>query len=261
MDSWARADPETTISRSFANLFSILQLPPPPDNTNTTTTKQPTSLIPAEVEISGPSFHSLQKMDVSQFELSKEHTFEWACKLLEDYGPSPQARYDDFWDPIKMNHRVPRRIFSECDARMYFKTCVLEPALSAAIFLHAQHESLTASQSGGYPRYKWDVRDVRSDRSECAMMLTCFETCDEPVIIAEGRASSVCSSGDTADVIEKLPDWFEELGGVIPMGTPGSSLATGTADSVNIYDTSWKQRLQAFFFEVCILERLRFKLS
>jgi hypothetical protein len=41
----------------------------------------------------------------------------------------------------------------------------------------------------------------------------------------------VYSSSDTLNVIEKLPDWFEEVGDVILMDPPGSSPATRAADS------------------------------
>jgi len=247
MDSWA---PTSTSIQSFAHLFSDVRLPSPPDKTDATTTKQPSYV---EVEISGRSFHSLQRMDVSRLEISKEHTLEWACILLEEYGPYPQPGYEEFWVPTRVNHRAPGKIFSGNDVREYFQVSVLEPALSAAIFLHAEHVSLTASQSGGYPRYKWDVRSQSvSTRSGCAMLQIHFETCNEPIIIAEGRTSRACSIGDTADVIGKIPDWFEEVGDVILMDPPGSSPATRPAGSVNIYDAPWKHRLQGFFFQVCI---------
>ena len=83
MESWATASPSI---RSFTSLFSASQYPPPKDCTKTMSTKRPSA---AEVEISGHSFHYLERMQPSHLQISEEHTLKWASTLLDTYGLSP----------------------------------------------------------------------------------------------------------------------------------------------------------------------------
>lgn len=247
MESWATA---SLSIRSFADLFSASRHPPPRDNTEVTSTKQPSA---AEVEISGRSFHYLERMQPSHLQISEEHTLKWASTLLDAYGPSPQLGYEEYWDPARIDRRGPDIIISEKDTCSYFKISVLEPALTAAIFLHAQHMRLTAKRAGGYPRYNWAVRDRSiigsSRRAGLSVMLS--RSSNSPAVIADAKTSRTCRGTAADSVITMLSEWFQTLGDIIPMDSPDFPHSIRRIGTINTYDSPWQQKLQYFFFEVC----------
>lgn len=236
MESWA---PNSPSIQSFANHFGAVRLPPPPNQSKNTTTKAPSE----DDIISCRSLNSLEMMQLSRHNISDQHDLAWAYSLLDEYGPSPKHGYEEWWDPVRIERRGPESISSENDTCWYFRISVLEPAVIAAIFLHAQHANLTVEQAGGYPRGNWAVRDTSTIGSSGRPDLTVLYLPDERAFLAEGKTFHVCTGPDPDSALVKLPVFFHEHDGSIPIDF--SKLST------LINHTQWKQKLLYFFIQVC----------
>jgi hypothetical protein len=129
---------------------------PPIDSIQNTATK---ALNLAEIEASGASLIDLRPLTLERLQISKDHDLLWAIQLLETYGPVLDANFAHFWFTQQLVHKTPRIIRSEQDTAMYFTTSLLEPSLTAAIFLHAQHLQLTQEDAQGFPSGNWEIVD------------------------------------------------------------------------------------------------------
>jgi hypothetical protein len=153
MEGWSADGP------SFATLFSRPRLPPPPDHTTHTSTLNPTAL---DISMSGSHFHGFAKLSIDNLQLSNDHTLQWATNLLGQYGPTPLDLNATVWDLRFHRRNIPQRIRSENDTMSYLKISLVDPALTTAIFIRAQHLGLTAEHGSQYPLGNWELFDCSS---------------------------------------------------------------------------------------------------
>jgi hypothetical protein len=256
MDDWCTP---TADAPSFEAAFSRPRLPPPPDCTVTTKTKTPKEL---DINISGSQLQGFGRLSIENLMLSNDRGLAWATGRLRDYGPFPSQRYRQYWDPQMAV--VPRIIRSEEDTTTYLKLVLFEPAVTAAIFIRAQHLGLAAAQGAAYPDGNWELINCSttgagSGRSDHALVR--FSTAPVSqlrfVALMEFKTWHVCqSNGEDVDgqhvpripVIQQLERWLAEKDGYIPMDPP-ESLPRSSHD-FNWYNTAWKKKLQKILFQV-----------
>jgi hypothetical protein len=189
-------------------------------------------------------------MEATSCQISEEHTLQWASTLLGTYGPYPQVSFEEYWDPDRVSRRAPDVIASEDDTCSYFRVSILDPAVTAAIFLHAQHAGLTPEQAGGFPQCNWVIRNTSNIGSSGRPDLTMLDPSKKPSAVAEGKTARVCSCYGIS-VVKELPGWFQENADVIPIHAPGFSPHSPNYDTIYPYAIPWKRKLQYFFFQVC----------
>jgi hypothetical protein len=243
---------------SLATLLSRLRHPPPPDRTTHTSTLNPNDI---DMLASGPHFHGFSKLSIENLRLSDDHTLEWATNRLSEYGPTPLDVTADVWDPVHHGWTIPRDIRSENDTMSYVKISLINPSLTAAIFIRAQHLGLTAADGAQYPFGNWQLIDcsttgrsgrgdygvIRSDRDD-----DCFAA------VFETKTSRVCHSvGEDFNgqyrhpihILQYLPEWLEREGGYIPMDRSGS-LSTRNKGAFDWYTQPWQKKTQKILFQV-----------
>jgi hypothetical protein len=255
MDDWCIA---TVDAPSFETLFSRPRRDPPQDLTNTAQTQDPTVL---DITISGSQFHGFESFSIENLQLSNDRALEWATSRLRLYGPVPAMRFLQCWDP--QNARVPRVILSEKDTTTYLTVSLFEPAITAAIFIRAQHLGLTAVQGAKYPSGSWDLIDCSTigggGRADYALVrfsdVLVFR--HQYVALMEFKTWHVCQSkGKDVDgqhanripVIQHLQDWLEREGGYIPMDPLNSP--PRPSDDFNWYPHAWQRKIQKILFQV-----------
>ncbi|KAG8941662.1 hypothetical protein FRC03_004233 [Tulasnella sp. 419] len=262
MDTWIESPPFSGIL-SFSNLFQAVIPPAPVDHTRSTSTKR---LGPSKVEIqaSGCSLYQLKRFRPSALKITEGHTLEWANNLLREYGPHPLTDYNHYWLPNKL--KLPPLILSIQDVVTYFTTCLLERALIAAIFLHAQHTELGAEHAGGYPppSGKWMVADTstvgtdgRPDKALLRFSDLIKGLQRRAAVICQGKTARACQSSGLIDgtfqenilALEALEHWFEQCNDIIFMDPPGTSLQRPPGD-INWYREAWQKKIQQFALEI-----------
>ena len=194
--------------------------------------------------------------------LSSSRGLAWATSCLRDYGPLPSEQYCQYWNPQLA--LVPRTIRSELDTMTYLKLMLIEPAITAAIFIRAQHLGLTAAQGAVYPRGNWELVDCSTSGAGSGWSdhaLIRFSTVRTShlqfVALMELKTWHMCQiNGEDLDgqcalsipMIENLERWIEEQHGYIPMDPPGSQ--PRLLAMFNYYRDAWKKKLQKILFQV-----------
>ena len=255
MDDWSANEP------SFATLFSRLRQPPPPSHVTQTGTLP---LMPLDMVTSGQYFHGFARLSIENLHLSDDYKLDWATDRLREYGPTPLDLNASVWDTRFHYRDIPEAIHSKNDTMLYVEISLIKLALTAAVFLRAQHLGLTSPDAVRYPCGHWhlvncsstglsgqgDYGVVRS--SNVPLKDQCFAA------VFEIKTSRVCHSNgvDFNDlnqspihVLQYLPEWLEREGGYIPMDKSGSFL-TRTDGAFDWHTQPWQRKIQKILFQV-----------
>ena len=258
MQSWVAADPDHP---TFMALLSHRAIPTPPDRAISTETDE---LDPIDVASTGSGFRALRRLHFDNMKISDTETLTWAADLLSRYSPLLGKDDSFIWTPpISI---LPDSILSEQDTAMYGKYAFLQPALTAAIFLHANHYRLSPTEAGRHPFGNWAVQDrsiVGSGRQKdlvIARRHVAGKMTMDPIAVACQAVTSFmcCSKGTNTDgvyshdipVMHELQRWLEHHE-TIPMVPPEESQAVWSPSRLAYYPEAWQRRIQNFMFQVC----------
>jgi hypothetical protein len=214
------------------------------------------------MSLSGPHFHGFDRLLIEDLKISDDHKLDWATGLLHQFGPRVSPRNIAIWRIEAMEVINPPQIKSENDTMSYIQLSVIRPALTAAIFIRAQHLGLSAADLAQYPSnfYIIDCSTIGgSGRGDFGIARLSDVDCDSDhfAVVIETKRARVCrSNGQDLDgkghnsvpVLEYLQEWLQR-DGYIPMDQSGfpSERKNGAFDW---YDQPWQHKIQKFLFQV-----------
>ena len=257
MQSWFRADLAKPEQKPFSTLLATARIPTPHDRTKTTKTGQPDAKEIADIT---STFHTLQRLDVRDLKISESETLQWAIDRLSKYCPLVEEEADQWtiWKP-------PKTIFppiqSEKDTMKHGQYTFIEPALTAAIFLYAQHYGLSPEEAGCHPFGNWAVQDRSTIGSETRTDLVIAKlnmvgrTGKDPVaVVCEAKTSHVCrSNGFPLDaqysyslfILPELQRWLERDNTIpiVPFDTSHEDAS----------ERAWQRKLRNILLQVCTI--------
>ena len=219
---------------------------------------------PIDVASAGSGFCTLKRLDFHDLNISDTETLMWAADLLDRHSPILGEDDQSVWTPPKMI--FPASILSECDAATYGKHSLLQPALTAAVFLHATHCGLTPTEAGRHPFGNWAIQDfpaVGSERvTDLVVARLAGNTAVDPIAVVCTAATyrACCSKGKNMDgvyaqnipVMHELQRWLD-CHNTIPMVPPEQSQEAQTVGRLAYYPEAWQRTIQNFMFQVCAI--------
>jgi hypothetical protein len=244
------------------HVFSRLRQPLPFNQVTHTGTLPP---MPLDMVASGQYFHGFGSLSIENLYLSDDHKLDWVTDRLHQYGPTPLGRHATVWDTDVHHQNIPEAIDSENDTMMsYVEISLIKPALTAAVFIRAQHLGLTSPDSVRHPRGHWRLVNCsstgESGRGDYGVIRTSNVPLKDQCLAAviEIKTSRVCRSNGTniddryqspIHVLQYLPEWLERRGGYIPMDESGSP-STRTDGAFEWYERPWQKKTQKILFQV-----------
>ena len=145
-----------------------------------------------------------------------------------------------------------------------YQSLKMQPAITAAIFLHAHHYGLSSTESGRHPKGKWSLQDrsligpdKRTDMVVARLNSTVGKEPDPVALVCEAKTYHVCCSkgiginGNSQNSMPVLPElrrWFRQYGDV-PLLPAGQS--EDQTDFDGYYPEPWQRKIQRFMFQVC----------
>jgi hypothetical protein len=202
-------------------------------------------------------------LDVDNLKISESKTLRWAIDRLSQYCPLIEEEEDQraVWRPPKI---IFSPILSENDTMKHGQYTFLEPALTAAIFLYAQHYGLSPEEAGRHPFGNWACQDRSTIGSGkrtdfvIARLHMVGRTAKDPVaVVCEAKTSHVCRSNgwlvdgrysESVSIFPELQRWLER-DNTVPILDP-RALNTSQAEGPAEFPQPWQRKIQHIMLQV-----------